>query len=104
MNEELKIYLYRLWPLILLVVGLPLLSFIAWLVVPAKSLDVLVIDKTVLDESYREHAGFFWTLDHLKYKKSSGDFYAEDKDYLGFFPNEEADFGEAKDLNGLSQE
>lgn len=104
MNEELKIYLRRLWPFILLVVGLPVLSFAIWLLLPAKHLEILVIDKTVRDDTHREHAGFFWTLDHSKYKKSSGEFYAVDKDYLGFFPNGKADFGISKDLAGKTEE
>ncbi|GAA0877074.1 hypothetical protein GCM10009119_00420 [Algoriphagus jejuensis] len=104
MKEELKIYLYRLWPVIVLVIGLPLLSFVIWLLIPAKSLDILVIDKTVKDNSYREHAGLFWTLDHLKYRRSSGEAYSADQDYLGFFPNGKADFGVVKDLTSRSDQ
>ncbi len=104
MKEESKIYIYKLWPLLLLIIGLPLLSFLAWLLAPSTPLEILVIDKTVKDERYREHAGLFWTLGHLKYKKPSGDFYAVGKDYLGFFPNGKSDFGLEKDLKNKSVE
>ncbi len=104
MKEELKIYLYRLWPFLVFVVGLPLLSFVVWAAIPSKQLDILVIDKTVTDGSHREHAGFFWILDHHKYKKASGDYYSGDRDYLGFFPNGKEDFGVGKDLAGMSEE
>lgn len=103
MNEELKIYLYRLWPFLLLVIGLPLLSFTIWLLIPAKSMDLVVIDKTVRDESYREHLGLFWTLNHLKYQKIDGQSYSEAEDYLGFFPNGKADYGDRKDLAGKTE-
>jgi hypothetical protein len=104
MKEELKIYLYRLGPFLVFLVGLPLLSYVIWLLIPSKQLEVLIIDKTVRDKTYREHAGLFWTLEHQKYKKSSGDFYSEEWDYLGFFPNGKADLGEVKDLEGRSEE
>ena len=104
MKEELKLYIIRLWPVLLLVIGLPLLSFAIWFLIPGKELEVLVIDKTVSDNSYQEHAGLFWTLDHLKYKKSSGEFYSKEKDYLGFFPSGGSDFGTQKDLAGQPEQ
>lgn len=103
MNEELKVFLFRLWPVFLLVVGIPLLSFLIWFILPSKTLDILVIDKTVRDESYREHSGLFWTLNHLKFKKSNSESYKKNEDYLGFFPNGKADFGQSKDLKGKSE-
>lgn len=103
-KEELRLVLFKLWPLFLIVVGLPLLSYAIWVLIPVKPFDILVIDKTVPDKSYQEHAGLFWTLNHLKFQKSNGDFYKNDLDYLGFFPNGEADFGVAKDLKGKSEE
>lgn len=104
MKEELKIYVFRLWPLFLLVIGLPLASFVIWLLIPSKQLDILVIDKTVRDDSFQEHAGLFWTLEHLKYKNRSGDFYQASQDYFGFFPSGKADLGKRVDLEGKSEE
>lgn len=102
MKEELKIFLYRLWPLFLLVVGFPLLSFVIWFFTPSTPFEILVIDKTVRDKTYQEHRGIYWTLDHLKYQNSEGRFYQEGSDYLGFYPNGKSDFGTSKDLVGKS--
>ena len=104
MKEELKITLRRFWPVVVLFVGLPLLSYGVWFFLPAKNMAILVIDKTVPDLTYQEHAGLFWTLDHLKYQNKSGDLYELDQDYLGFFPNGKSDFGTAKDLSGKTEE
>ncbi|WP_206670258.1 hypothetical protein, partial [Escherichia coli] len=60
-------------------------------------------DKTVPDNSFQEHAGLFWTLNHLKYKKSTGDFYNLEKDYLGYFPNNTQGLGTIKDLQRKSE-
>ncbi len=100
MKEELKIYLYRLWPLLVLVIGLPLFSFGVWSLMPGKQLDIVVIDKTVRDATYQEHSALFWTLNHLKYKKSDDKFYSASEDYLGFFPSGQKDLGVSKDLIG----
>ncbi|MGI6687043.1 MAG: hypothetical protein ACOX6Y_01550 [Christensenellales bacterium] len=47
-----------------------------------------IIDKTVPDETYREHNGIVLLLNHLKYKKQSGALYDVREDYFGFSPNE----------------
>jgi hypothetical protein len=104
MKEELKVFLFKLWPIFLLLIGLPLLSFLIWCILPSNPLEVLVVDKTVKDNSYQEHAGLFWTLNHLKYKKSDSEPYKIEEDYLGFFPNGASDFGKSKDLIGQSEE
>ncbi|WP_111670079.1 hypothetical protein [Algoriphagus litoralis] len=104
MKEEFKLFLWRLRLLILLVLGLPLLSFAIWYFTPSKPLDILIIDKTVPDQSFQEHKGLFWTLNHLKYSKSTGEPYQSEKDYLGFFPNDQEDYGQAKDLKGKTDD
>lgn len=104
MKEELKVFVFRLWPIFLLLVGFPLLSFGIWYFTPGKSFEILVMDKTVRDKTYQEHRGIFWTLDHLKYQNTGGEFYQSDRDYLGFFPNGKPDFGTSKDLVGKSEE
>lgn len=104
MKEELKLVLLKLRPVLFFLIGLPLFSYGIWTVLPGKALDILIIDKTVPNKSYREHAGLFWTLNHLKYKKSSGDTYQIDQDYLGFFPSGQQDFGSVKDLRSHSPE
>lgn len=69
---------------ILIIVASP---FIYWKVKPSRILKVTIIDKTVPDNTYREHKGFMWILNNLKIK--NGDLnttFNYDKDYYGFFP------------------
>lgn len=103
MKEEFKLILRRLWPILLFVVGFPLLSYGIWVFLPSKTLDLIVIDKTVPKDTYQEHAGLFWTLNHLKYKKSTNDSYDLKKDYLGYFPGETDNSGSVNDLQGNSE-
>ncbi|GMQ24038.1 hypothetical protein Aoki45_07200 [Algoriphagus sp. oki45] len=105
MREELKLYFRRLTPLLILFVGLPLLSFLIWRFFPDKKLQVILIDKTVPNRDYREHAGVIWALNHGKFKMGSGEEYLVDQDYYGFFPAEnKEDKGVVKDLEGKSEE
>lgn len=52
------------------------------------SLNVLIIDKTVPDQSYREHKGLVWLLNHLKLTKGNDEPYQVEEDYVGFIPSE----------------
>jgi hypothetical protein len=61
--------------------------FIIWKAKPSKILNVLIIDKTVPDTTYREHKGFMWILNNLKIKNGdSNTTFKYDKNYYGFFP------------------
>jgi hypothetical protein len=69
---------------ILIIVTFP---FISWKVKASKALKVVIIDKTVPDNTYREHKGFMWILNNLKIKNGdSNTTFNYDKDYYGFFP------------------
>lgn len=103
MKEELKLFLIRLWPIWLILFGIPLLSFCIWLIKPGSTLDILVVDKTVPNFQFREHKSVFWIFDYLKIKKSSDESYHAEEDYLGFFPNGKEDHGVIKDLRGKSE-
>jgi len=103
MKVELKLFLTRLLPFILILVGIPLISYLIWFSTPSKNAGILVIDKTVRDKSLTEHQGIFWTLEHSKIQKTDGGFYDPSEDYLGFFPNGKETFGEKKDLGGKSK-
>jgi len=62
-------------------------QFIIWKSKPSRVLNVLIIDKTVPDTSYREHKGFMWILNNLKIKNGNlNKTFKYDKDYYGFFP------------------
>ena len=103
MKEELRLFLTRLLPFILIIVGIPLISYLIWFFTPDQSIGILVIDKTVRDKTYLEHQGVFWTLEHSKIQTPSGEYYDRSKDYLGFFPNGKESRGEKNDLAGKSK-
>lgn len=63
-----------------------LLPWIVWEVRPAQMLSVAVLDKTVNDDSYREHKGLFWILNQQKYRMEDGVKYLYDRDYYGSQP------------------
>ncbi len=73
---------------IILIVTIVALPFILWQIQPAKNLDVIIMDKTVPDMTYREHKGFMWILNNLKIKNQNSAF-AYSKDYYGFIPMED---------------
>jgi len=69
-----------------------------WQFKPSTTLPVLIIDKTVPDETYREHKGITWLLNQLKYTKEDGSIYNVAKDYIGFVPNTEQLTAEVREL------
>lgn len=103
LTEEFKLYFGRIFPFIFILVLIPLLSYVLWLVLPAKEIEVLVIDKTVPDQTYQEHYSIFWTLEHLKVRNKKGEFYQVNQDYYGFYPDGSSSFGTSKDLSQFSE-
>lgn len=72
---------------IVVIVLILTLPFIIWKGKPSKILNVIIIDKTVPDITYREHKGFMWILNNLKIKNgNSNTTFNYDKNYYGFFP------------------
>ena len=57
-----------------------------------KKLNVLILDKTVLNKDCQEHRSFNWVLDHFGYVKPDTSFYKPEEDYYGFFPLESPQF------------
>ena len=91
--ERLKMYFVLLF--IVFILSFPLLS---WELQPPKFIHAVIVDKTVPDQSYREHKWFMWVLNNLKYfnQQTSGPF-QYDQDYYGFFPLEDQNYN-TKDL------
>jgi hypothetical protein len=91
-----------------LIVGLifiliPLGSLILWHLIPVSSLEVVIIDKTVPNQRYQEHQSIHWLLNHFRYTKSGGEIYNASLDYLGFFPGNDNDKYQIKDLSGQNE-
>ncbi|MBW3110926.1 hypothetical protein KYJ26_03670 [Bacillus sp. MCCB 382] len=77
---------------VLFIVGIVLLisaPFWLWQVKGDKDLDLLIIDKTVPDTTYREHKGLMWLLNQQKYVQSNGERYNLKEDYIGFVPKKD---------------
>jgi hypothetical protein len=60
--------------------------WIAWKLQRGKTLDVVLVDKTVPFHKYREHAGIPWILHTMKLRSSAGTFLDPARDYVGFDP------------------
>jgi hypothetical protein len=59
---------------------------LVWLILPAKSTALVIVDKTVAHDDYREHRALTWMLRALKVKRADGTFYETGRDYVGFDP------------------
>ncbi|MCC5894726.1 MAG: hypothetical protein JJU16_04630 [Alkalibacterium sp.] len=77
--------------------GMP---YMFWHASTGQTLEVLIVDKTVPDESYREHQGITWALNHYKYLKEDQTEYDLAEDYIGFHPQGESSF----DITFLDEE
>jgi len=80
-------------PINLIIYTVLLLIFITspfwlWQIQPVKQLNVLIVDKTVPNPSYREHKGLVWILNNAKYFKDGKKPYSVTEDYKGFEPKE----------------
>lgn len=84
----------------LLILGLAF-PYISWQNDKSKELSVTILDKTVPDNSYREHRRLTYILNHYKYVKEDLTEYILE-DYSGFFPLEDEKYTISKvedDLN-----
>ncbi|MDN5293215.1 MAG: hypothetical protein PWQ31_520 [Eubacteriales bacterium] len=67
--------------------------FLWWYALPVRPLQVIILDKTVPDRTYREHRGLMWILNHRKrFNRNTGKPFRYDRDYYGFFPLEGKSF------------
>ncbi|UFU00541.1 hypothetical protein KO561_06255 [Radiobacillus kanasensis] len=67
-------------------VAILLLPFLIWMFSNKESSIVTIIDKTVPSETYREHHGITWLLNHLKYSDTNGSEISV-QDYYGYHPD-----------------
>lgn len=81
---------------------IPLTSMLIWYLLPAASMRVVVIDKTVPTQNYQEHQSIHWLLNHFKFTKSDGSVFDPSKDYFGFFPGKKTEDYQINDLSGQS--
>lgn len=74
--------------IMLFLLATPLWMRVAWEFTPEKRLNLLIVDKTVINKNSIKHRSVNWILDHEKYTGSFGGFYNINRDYFGFFPGE----------------
>lgn len=89
-----------IWRIVSILLGLALLvamPWFVWLWQPSHPLQVVILDKTVPDRSYREHKGLVWLLNQQKIVKPDGTSYRYEEDYYGFYPGEAQAF-ETRDI------
>lgn len=84
---------YFLLTTLLVLLTLPVLL---WIVEKERSVTVAIIDKTVADDSYREHLGVTWVLNHYKVKNDNGKPFRASQDYYGVIPPDNEGSGVSK--------
>lgn len=57
-----------------------------WWLRPPQRARVVIIDKTVPHEDWREHGAFAWWLEHRRIRKPDGTAYDAARDYVGYHP------------------
>ncbi len=91
-----------LWTLVFFLLT-PAWMRLAWEFTPRKVMNLMIVDKTVLNSSSVKHRSVNWILDHEKYIKSDSNYYEIDKDYYGFFPGENENYT-VRDFDNMSDE
>jgi hypothetical protein len=87
---------------ILIILATPLWMRIAWEFSPKKELDLLIVDKTVLNANSFKHRSINWILEYDKYVRRDRKFYDINQDYFGFFPQEDERY-EVRDFDTMNE-
>ena len=75
---------------LIILVLIPVFSWIIWNFKPSRPIDLLVLNKTVLSMDHQQHRALFWLLINDKFVKSNKKAYKKNKDYYGFHPQKPA--------------
>lgn len=74
---------------IIFIISLYVMPTVIWHTKSENNLSVAIINKTVPDNTYREHKGIHWLLNHFKIKNTlTGNYFNESIDYYGFHPKD----------------
>ncbi len=76
----------KLLVVLIIIAGIPMISYLLWLFKSEKQMEVLVMNKTVTSEDRKEHKAVFWILNHNRFVRKNGETYDYKNDYYGFFP------------------
>lgn len=84
-NERRKLMKNILAVILVILLSLPFAVW--WFFGKETPINVVILDKTVPVDNYREHKSFMWLLNNLKYVNSkTGKPFVYHEDYYGFFP------------------
>ena len=72
--------------ILLIILLIPVGSWIVWNIKSNRQLEILVMDKTVMDMEKKAHRAIFWLLLNEKFVKNNNKVYRMEKDYYGFHP------------------
>ena len=72
--------------ILIILLLVPMGSWIVWNMKSSRELDILVMDKTVLDLKKKAHRSIFWLLLNERFVKNDNKMYRMEKDYYGFHP------------------
>jgi hypothetical protein len=72
--------------ILVVIIAFYLISYLIWFGYPKRTINLMVLDKTVPTFDYHEHKSLFWILNNTRFVKSDGESYSYKKDYFGFFP------------------
>lgn len=89
-----------LW-VFLLILGIPLLLWLAWLLSTPLPVSVFVMDKSSYEKETIKNRSIHWVLNHYRFTKHNGKIYNASLDYYGFFPLDNTRY-EIRDLTGMS--
>ncbi|MDG1277248.1 MAG: hypothetical protein P8O16_08210 [Algoriphagus sp.] len=84
LNEEFKLVVRKYLPIILAFLLIPLISYSFWLFYPIRQLEIVVIDKSVTNDTYNEHQSFYWILEYQKIQNMEDRYYDFTEDYYGY--------------------
>lgn len=76
---------------ILTFIILLLAPYLFWLSQSYTAMDILILDKSVAQDDYREHKGFMWLVNHFKFHHEADPPYDYAQDYVGYKPQAEGE-------------
>ena len=71
---------------LIVLILIPIVSWIFWNFRPSKKLNILIVNKTVLEPGIPEQKALFWVLNNEKFVNDRKKMYKMHRDYYGFHP------------------
>ncbi|MDV6377433.1 hypothetical protein ORD22_04065 [Sporosarcina sp. GW1-11] len=75
----------KIYAIVAFLLAILLLPVGSWFIGKSNSLHVAIINKVAVDDSYQDHLGITWVLNHFKVKKSTQQVYDPARDFYGAF-------------------